>query len=164
MMREYKKGRYKSMLVDDFLILAKSKNIRFGRFGDLSLIPFEIIDKIAKNCFAFTGYSNQWRSKHYDRRFNQYFMLSTVGYKDSKQAFKMFPKARQFKVIPTGSNYIDDIETNSIACPSTKGFTCAECKLCDGNHANVSAVNIEIKVHGISYKTNNINRFLKGEK
>ena len=161
---EYLKGKYKPMDLDVFLAISKNYNIRFGRFGDLSLIPFEVVDSIAQNCKGFTGYTNQWRSSYYDPRFNSIFMLSTVGEKDSKAAFKKYPNARQFKVIKSTENYIDDIKTGFITCPSQKGFLCSDCLLCDGQTAKKATYNIEVKVHGLSYKINRTNKLLKNDK
>ena len=163
MMKAFRKGSYKNMELDDFLDIAKNRKIRFGRFGDLSLLPFELIQEIALNCKGFTGYTNQWRSKHYDPRFNELFMLSTLGEKDSKQASKLHPDARQFKVINTEANYINDTSKGVITCPSENGFNCNECLLCDGGAAGVADVNIEIKAHGLDYKSKRINRLLKSD-
>ena len=163
MMKAYRKGSYKSMDLDQFLSIAKTRKIRFGRFGDISLLPFDLIQEIALNCKGFTGYSNQWRSKHYDSRFNELFMLSTLGEKDSKQASKRHPDARQFKVINTEAIYINDTSKGVITCPSENGFNCNECLLCDGGAAGVADVNIEIKAHGLDYKSKRINRLLKSD-
>jgi hypothetical protein len=163
MMKAFRNGNYKAMELDQFLTIAKTRKIRFGRFGDISLLPFDLINEIAMSCKGFTGYTNQWRSKHYDSRFNELFMLSTLGEKDSKQAAKKFPDARQFKVINTDVDYVNDIDANVITCPSENGFNCNECLLCDGGNAAVSGVNIEIKAHGLDYKSKRINRMLKSD-
>ena len=163
MMKAFRKGSYKSMELETFLTIAKTRKIRFGRFGDISLLPFNLVQEIAINCAGFTGYTNQWRSKHYDSRFNELFMLSTLGSKDSKQASKKYPDARQFKVINTEVDYINNAEQGTITCPSENGFNCNECLLCDGGAAGVSGVDIEIKAHGLDYKSKRINRMLKSD-
>jgi hypothetical protein len=163
MMKAYRKGSYPYMELSDFLSIASTRKIRFGRFGDISLLPYELIEEIALSCQGFTGYTNQWRSKHYDDRFNNLFMVSTLGNKDSKQALKKHPEARQFKVINTETDYTNDVDQDSITCPSENGFNCNECLLCDGGQAGVAGVSIEIKAHGLDYKSKRINRMLKSD-
>ena len=159
MNREYKKGNYKPMAINDFKAIAKTKKIRFGRFGDLSLIPYEVVKDLADNCAGFTGYTNQWRSKHYDPRFNNIFMLSTLGNKDSLKAFQMYPDARQFKVIASDTMAINDNKT-FMNCATDNGFKCSECMLCNGS-SNTETINITIQAHGINYKTKNIKKVVK---
>jgi hypothetical protein len=163
MMKSFRAGKYPTMELDDFLRIAQTRNIRFGRFGDLSLLPYELVKTIADSAMSFTGYTNQWRSKWYDARFNNLFMVSTLGSKDSAKAFKMFPDARQFKVISTKSDYINDADQNTITCPSINGYLCDECGLCDGQNAARGSVNIEVMAHGLDYKSVAINRLLKSD-
>lgn len=163
MINAYRKGNYKTMDLDVFLKIAQTKNVRFGRFGDLSLLDFDFVKKIADNSKAFTGYTNQWRSKFYDSRFNDLFMISTLGNKDSDQAFKKYPDARQFKVIHTATDYTDNIKQGMITCPSERDFKCYECMLCDGGSKKVAGVSIEIKAHGLDFKSVKINRLLRGD-
>ena len=163
MMKAYRGGKYQSMDMDVFLSIVKHRFVRFGRFGDISLLPFEVVEKIANACKGFTGYTNQWRSKFFDSRFTQLFMLSTVGEKDSDVAFNRFPEGRQFKVIHTDAEYINDVDKNVITCPSTNGFNCNECLLCDGGAEKVAPVWVEMKAHGLSYKSQRINKMLKGD-
>jgi len=163
MMKAYRNGDYKQMEMSTFLDIASTRKIRFGRFGDISLLPFAIIEEIAMSCKGFTGYTNQWRSKHYDSRFNSLFMLSTLGNKDSQQAIKKHPEARQFKVIHTETEYTNSIEQDAITCPSENGFNCDECLLCDGGASKVAGVSIEIKAHGLDYKSKRINKMLRGD-
>lgn len=160
MRSEHKKGKYKRMAMAEFLSIAKNSNVRFGRFGDLSLIPFDVVNEIAKVVKGFTGYTNQWRSSFYDPRFNDLFMLSTIGQKDTDKALQKFPDSRVFIVARSDSK---QVQKGAMSCPSSRGFTCDECLLCDGKTAKVGAVNIQINAHGISYKTKNINKLLKSE-
>lgn len=157
------KGAYKPMSMELFLEQNKGKKIRFGRFGDLSLLPYEVVKTLADNSGGFTGYTNQWRSKHYDPRFNELFMLSTLGEKDSLQARTMFPSARQFQVIHTEAEYLNDINEGVITCASENGYNCDECLLCDGQAAKTADVDIQIKAHGLDYKSKRINRLLKSD-
>jgi hypothetical protein len=161
MMKSYLNGKYPQMEMEEFLKIAKNRFVRFGRFGDLSLLPYEVVKQIADNCRGFTGYTNQWRSKYFDARFTEIFMISTVGQKDSMQALKKFPDARQFRVINEKANYVNSIESGFISCPSLNGFNCDECLLCDGKSSKVGSVSIEIKAHGVDYKTKRINKMLQ---
>ncbi|HCM1516429.1 TPA: hypothetical protein N2918_002081 [Vibrio parahaemolyticus] len=163
MRKQGRKGAYKPMEMSEFLEFVKGAYIRFGRFGDLSLLPFEVVKKIADVAGGFTGYTNQWRSKHYDPRFNDLFMLSTLGDKDAAEAKKKFPNARQFQVIHEQADYTNDIKKGVIMCPSQNGYTCDECLLCDGESAKGGAVNIQVRAHGLKYKTNRINKFLRSD-
>ena len=161
MMKAYKAGKYQPMPMDEFLAIAQYRFVRFGRFGDLSLLPYEVVKQIADVAKGFTGYTNQWRSKYFDSRFTSIFMLSTVGMKDSEEAAKRFPDARQFRVINEKAEYVNDTAKGFITCPSTNGFNCDECLLCDGQAQKVAGLSIEIRAHGIAYKTKRINKMLQ---
>lgn len=163
MMKEFRQGNYKPMQLQEFLNITKGKLIRFGRFGDLSMLPFELVEAIAENSGGFTGYTNQWRSKFYDKRFNSLFMISTLGEKDTLKAQTMHEGARIFKVIHTDQEYKNSIENGVITCPSENGFQCSDCLLCDGGNSKVSTVDIEIKAHGLTYKSTRINKLLKSD-
>jgi hypothetical protein len=154
------KGAYKPLPMADFLKRAKGKLIRFGRFGDLSVLPYEIVKAIADVSGGFTGYTNQWRSKFFDERFTNIFMLSTLGEKDAQAASRKFPKARQFQVIPTAAAYTNDLSKGVIMCPSENGYTCDECLLCDGKQARTGSPHIQIRAHGADYKGARINKLL----
>ncbi|KAB0285459.1 hypothetical protein F2P58_23380 [Vibrio fortis] len=158
-----RKGAYKPMEMETFLERAKGSFIRFGRFGDCSMLPYETVKAIADVSGGFTGYTNQWRSKHFDARFTQLFMLSTIGEKDAEQAAKMFPNARQFQVLHQDAEYTNDINEGVIKCPSENGYTCDECLLCDGEQKGTGGVNVQIRAHGVKYKTNRINKLLKAD-
>lgn len=159
MLKQYKMGKYEAMPLNDFLSIARNRKIRFGRFGDLSLIPFEIVDKIARSCSGFTGYTNQWRSKFYDARFNTLLMLSTLGTKDSDRARERFPNARQFKVIAQDKVEVQDNST-SMTCSTANGYSCSECMLCNGT-SGPETINITIQAHGLAFKSKNIATLLK---
>ena len=70
-----------------------------------------------------------------------------------KESFNSFTEIDKEQV-----NYVsgfeintDDLESDEIVCPNiTKGVTCIECKLCNGNQSG--AKNIVVKAHGVKSK------------
>ena len=162
LMSKFMDGGYPEIDLSFFLDLVENHNprIRFGRFGDCSLVPFEMISTIATNCKSFTGYTNQWRANYYDHRFNDLFMVSTVGEADRVKAINVLSEdIRTFNVIGTEDSYTDNPE-RAISCPSVQGFTCTDCGLCDGNTERQGAYNIEIKAHGVQWKKDRTNAYI----
>jgi hypothetical protein len=104
--------------------MCRGKYVRFGTYGEPSLLPVDLVKSICQVAKSWTGYTHQWRKK---AEYAPYFMASThsaeeehtaalIGYRSfvvSAEPFKQF-----------------------INCPASAeaGFksNCSKCGLCSG--------------------------------
>ena len=99
--------------------------IRFGTYGEPTLLPVNLVGDMVKVSKSHTGYSHQWAKKP---EFASYFMASTHSEGQSKIAEKM-----GFRSFIASDKPI----ANAVVCPASKeaGFksTCEKCGLCSGD-------------------------------
>ena len=129
----------------------EGKAVRFGAYGNPSLLPLAIVESIAKLARKHTGYFHDWQSmsKQEAKAYGRFFMASAEPWNIAK-AHKL--GLRAFSVLPEGAA----APQGSLEClADSKGLTCAECGLCDGTERSdrrgAPLPSIWIKAHG--YKT-----------
>lgn len=108
------------------------KRIRWGSYGDPSVIDFAVVEYLNEHADGHTGYTHQWRSK-FAQPFKGIFQASCDGFADYLDATSKGWKT--FTVVPKIAmvNYAKQ-------CPATvenSKAQCATCKLCDGNRADI---------------------------
>jgi len=112
--------RHKEGLVQ----MAYERFVRFGSYGEPSLIPIEIVDAIAMVAKNWTGYTHQWARKP---EYAHFFMASTHNIHQEKKAREM-----GFKSFVASPIAIPEL----VSCPASNemGFksNCAKCGLCSG--------------------------------
>jgi len=137
--KAYKAGRY----VHDPMCLesrkaVKGRKIRFGAYGDPSIIRPIIVKTLMKHASGHTGYTHQWRQE-WAQDFKGIFQASCDGFADYLDATSHGWKT--FSVVPKG--YMP----NKIKlCPATvtnSNAQCVTCSLCDGAKAD-----IYVEAHG----------------
>ena len=124
--RAYKRGTYGKLLPKDYGQFFRGKTVRFGAYGNPSLIPLAIVKAIASASNAWTGYFHNWKEMRpaMARAYGQYFMVSTETEESRCKADGA--GLRYFHVSPNKPS-------NAIECLSdAKGITCEKCKLCAG--------------------------------
>jgi len=124
--KSFKSGLYRELTPANYQYAFGGRSVRFGAYGNPSLLPISKIKAIAKISDGWTGYFHDWKDMHPSTRkaYGQYLMVSTETNDSRKLAEKL--KLRYFHVSP-----IKPKET--IECLSeTKGLTCEKCKLCSG--------------------------------
>jgi hypothetical protein len=139
--RAYKAGKYPKYSQAEHEHYLEHRKVRLGAYGDPAAAPFEIMQYLANVGIGHTGYTHQARHKNFDERFLSICMVSADS---PKQAQQWQDKgARTFRVAMVG----DAMHDSEIECLSdSKGLTCLDCGLCDGNkRTNKSIV---IAVHG----------------
>jgi hypothetical protein len=108
---------------DDVVALSKDVFIRFGTYGEPSLIPLQLISDMANVAKNWTGYTHQ-SGKVWADGYKDFFMASLETATEQSDW-------RAFRVLEDVS-----IDANSIQCPASKeaGYksTCAKCGLCSG--------------------------------
>lgn len=147
--RKYHRGGYgKKLTYKQMVKKFAGKSIRWGAYGDPSLIPLRIVKTINSVASGWTGYTHLWKEKSYQNR-KQIFMASTDTNEETlvanKKGWRTF-RAGDHNTAPTVSE---------ITCPASKEFetkkgfklTCQKCQLCKGSSLT-SAKNIHINYHG----------------
>ena len=131
--KAYKRGSYAFGLP-----AYTDKGVRLGAYGDPAALPYIVLYKITACFSGHTGYTHQRKHKHFDDRILTLVQVSADTPKQALKAQKL--GGRTFRVKLVG----DSLLPNELEClADTKGMTCSECLLCDGNKANIA-----ITVHG----------------
>lgn len=130
----------------DIVRLVKNKFVRFGAYGNPSLIPLSLVKLITKHASGWTGYFHDWPLMSFDKakEYAKYFMVSCEpdNYVEAyKLGFRAFVTRDPSRPVPAGL----------VDCPSSKGVTCADCQLCCGT--SKPARSISIPVHGYQLKS-----------
>jgi hypothetical protein len=98
--------------------------VRFGAYGNPTLLPLSLVSAIASVSAGWTGYFHDWKDNPQAAAYARYFMAST----ETADSFKAATRAgfRSFHVSPIQP-------AGTVECLSdAKGLTCEKCKLCDG--------------------------------
>lgn len=148
--KAYKRGNYKH--IDDikgWQYLFEDEPVRFGAYGDPSLIDIDLVETIVNLSSRYTGYTHFWH-KTDKQEYRKYFMASVETPMEYYLAKSL--GWRMFIVIGDGS----DIPLDTIECPNQADpkIQCANCGLCNGSNGN-SKKHIYINVHGIKNKIKN---------
>ena len=105
------------------------KPVRLGVYGEPALVPLSLLAKICERAPKHTGYTHQWHK------------ANAKGY-------------RTFRVVAPDQQ----IDTDEIECPYTRGVQCADCGLCNGTYTGSERKNIFITIHG---PQNKVKTYLK---
>lgn len=119
------------------------RSVRFGAFGEPTILPLSLLSRIAAVSAGWTGYTHRWANplcKGYSR-----FLMASV---DSPEEQIQATRAgwRTFRVAPVGSSWKF---ADEIGCPAAKEngekTRCINCRLCNGNQKKTK--NIVIQTH-----------------
>lgn len=131
------------------------KRVRFGAYGNPTMIPLPLTMSIAALATKWTGYFHDWHMMPTEdaQSYGKYFMASceSTNYKDA-QAIGL----RTFTTVPVDAEQAPD--GSGIEClADSHGMQCTECGLCDGtNRRGGKLPNVWIKVHGYQTKKANL--------
>jgi hypothetical protein len=124
------------LLEKRILEISQGRYIRFGTYGEPTLIPVDLVGDMVKVSKSHTGYTHQWAKKP---EFASYFMASIHNEKQLGIAEKM-----GFRGFLATSD--PELVKNAIVCPASKeaGFksTCEKCGLCSGERKGKKHVQI----------------------
>ena len=153
--RAYKRGIYAPLNMNELKAKLQNRCVRFGAYGEPVLIPFSLVEFIAKHAKKITGYTHQWDKLEY-LEYNKYFMASADTINDVVMANSIGWRTYRVK----GES--DQNLKNEIDCPYEKmGILCIDCGLCNGFS---KGKNIAVNVHGIPPKINKFNLLNIGAK
>lgn len=112
-------------LTEQAVKMSKDRYVRFGTYGEPSLLPLEMVSAMLKDAKSWTGYTHQWRK--IDHGYAKYFMASTHTSEEEYTASLI--GYRSFVASPKPISQF-------ISCPASKemGFisNCSKCGLCSG--------------------------------
>jgi hypothetical protein len=104
--------------------LCENKYVRFGTYGEPSLMPVDLVGNIIKGAKSWTGYTHQWRKKP---EYAPYFMAST--HTEYEETVASLIGYRSFVASPIPI-------AQFISCPASEemGFksNCSKCGICSG--------------------------------
>ena len=114
--------------------------VRFGTYGEPSLVPLYLIRQMAEASSTWTGYTHQYL-KPWAKEYGQYFMASAHNQYDAHVAHD-----KSYRSFIASQNNDED----AVSCPASKeaGFksNCASCGLCSGTLGR-GKTNIKILEH-----------------
>lgn len=133
--KAYKRGAYVDSTAWDLKQYAKivgKRRIRWGAYGDPSVIKPGIVNALSAYAMGHTGYTHQWR-KEFAQPFKGIFQASCDGFNDYLDAtahgWKTFTVVHKNASINYAKQCPATVE-NSVA-------QCLTCKLCDGAKSDV---------------------------
>lgn len=104
--------------------LCQGRYIRFGTYGEPSLLPIDLVEHMCSVAKSWTGYTHQWRNRV---EYAPYFMAST--HTADEEYVASLIGFRSFVVC-------SETQTQFISCPASAeaGFksNCSKCGLCSG--------------------------------
>lgn len=140
--KAYKRGVYRELSYLKMSQILKDKRIRWGAYGDPSVIDPGIVITLNKYAQGHTGYTHQWRNE-FAQVFKGIFQASCDGFQDYLDAtahgWKTFTVVHKNATIHYAKQCPATVE-NSVA-------QCATCKLCDG-----ARVDVFVHAHGSGSK------------
>lgn len=117
---------YSVEILAELVKMATGRYVRFGSYGEPSLHPLQLVEKLAEASKSWTGYTHQYFRKP---EYADFFMASVHNAKQATTAAKKF-NYRSFIAAKDNDN-------SFVHCPASKeaGFksNCSDCGLCSGN-------------------------------
>ena len=144
--KTYKRGGYKLLWQYEELQQALSgKRIRWGAYGDPSIISPDIVSLLNSYADGHTGYTHQWKQP-FASAYKGIFQASVDGWNDYLTASAAGWKC--FLVVDKNGHSLAPQQAKQ--CPATVDHSqaqCKTCKLCDGAKAD-----IYVEAHGSGSK------------
>ena len=139
--KTYHRGSYPTLSPVHFDKAFAGRKVRFGAYGNPSLLPLSLVKLIAHLSDGWTGYFHDWRENPFAKEYAKFFMAST----ETESSYKLASSLgyRTFHASP--NKPADAIEC---LADSTSGrVKCEACKLaCNGLSGRTS--NVWINPHG----------------
>jgi len=148
--RAYKAGSYERLHLGspEWTAFFYGASVRFGAYGNPSMLPLPLVSDIVERCYSHTGYMHDWDLMPMElaKAYGRFFMAST---EPSNVQFAQNLGLRTFTVVPEAPKD----RSLGIECLADKsGLQCIDCGLCDGNSRSVSRSvplpSVWIKAHG----------------
>lgn len=146
--KAYKNNKYEKVDLNVLAKMLKNQKVRLGAYGEPSLIPIEILDKILVNCQS-TGYTHQW--KNCNERYSKYLMASCDNPIDVIQATAKGYRTFYVQNIKDFDSILRNVDGIKLAiCPASKEMgkkvQCVNCMICSGTRSDFKS-NVTIMMH-----------------
>lgn len=137
--KAFHRGSYPELFPGDYSPIFGGRKIRFGAYGNPTLLPIAKVKAIASVSNGWTGYFHDWKTNPMAREYAGFFMASTETEDSRRLADSLgYRSFHVSSVKPKGA----------LECLSdSKGLTCAQCKLCAGL-SKLGKPSIWINPHG----------------
>jgi hypothetical protein len=122
--------------------------VRFGAFGNPSLLPLAMVQDIVSRARRHTGYFHDWHEMHPIEAvaYGRFFMASV---EPDRISLAKSLGLRFFATLPEGK----PTPRGAIECLSdSKGISCSQCGLCDGTNRRDTLPGVWIRPHGSQKK------------
>lgn len=123
--------------LDDLIKITKGRYLRLGTYGEVSIIPRDIIEALTSVSRSWTGYTHQWKKVD----LGKYVMASTHNKQEELLAATLGYR----------SFIVSDEKQDVVNCPASKeaGYktSCEKCNLCSGTLGTKSKKSIFILTH-----------------
>lgn len=137
--RSYHKGIYPKVTAKHYRRLFYWRKIRFGAYGNPTLIPLDIVQAMTSMCRGWTGYFHDWKENPEAAEYAKYFMASTET--ESSLALATSLGYRTFHVST-------EQPADSVEClADADGRSCTDCMMCMGLK-KPNAKSVWINPHG----------------
>ena len=137
--KAWKRGNYPSLFPHQYASVFTGRKIRFGAYGNPSIMPVSMVKAIASVSSGYTGYFHDWQTNPYANEYAKYFMASTET--ESSYRLAMSLNYRVFHASPIKPAGMQE-------CLNTlQNTTCFKCTLCNGL-TKFRAPSIWIDPHG----------------
>lgn len=148
--KAYKRGSYKPLAFGspEWETFWEGEAVRFGAFGNPSLLPLAMVSDIVSRSRRHTGYFHDWHFMPVEMAisYGKFFMASVEPHRIA-QAKSL--GLRFFATLPEGK----PAPRGAIECLSdSKGLSCSECGLCDGTNRRDTLPSVWIRPHGSQKK------------
>ncbi len=122
--KKFKACGYPELNPCDYSRVFSGRKIRFGAYGNPTLLPLSIVKAIATVSNGWTGYFHDWKTNPLAKEYAQYFMAST----ETESSYRL-AKSLNYRVF-----HVSPVQpADTLECLSeTKQMQCADCKLCSG--------------------------------
>jgi hypothetical protein len=122
--KAFHRGSYPELFPAGYAGVFSGRKIRFGAYGNPSLMPLSMVKAIAKESSGWTGYFHDWRENPLASGYAAYFMASTET--ESSHRLASAIGFRTFHVSPEKPEGMRECLSDAM------GMQCADCKLCAG--------------------------------
>jgi hypothetical protein len=135
----YKKGSYRDASSKAGRnAIGSGRVVRIGSYGDGAAVPQEVWDQLVEEATSHTAYTHNHGNP-------EFYMKSVESLQEAE--WNWDNGYRTFRIIRDKSEIVSNKE---VLCPSDKGVTCNDCRLCGGSA--IKAKSIAIQVHGAGTK------------
>lgn len=136
--RAWKAGNYAVMPSAEIF---RGRAVRFGAYGDPTLLPLALVQEITAVCNGWTGYTHRW-ANGLTVGYRRFFVASADSPEEQIQATSA--GWRTFRVAPRNSTWKFSDE---IGCPAAKEnggrVKCIDCQLCRGSAIKAKSIVIQ---------------------